>query len=137
MTGEARPAGVTIIAILSFVAGILAILAGALSTLLAGLIGAATDTAVGGIFGGFFAVIGVVILVIGIAYLVTGYGLWQLRRWAWLAALVLSAISLVITVLGMFGGGGLNASNIVTLAVAGAILYYLNTPQVKAAFGRG
>ena len=137
MTGEARPAGVTIIAILAFVAGVLAILAGELSTLFAGLIGAATDSAVGGIFGGFFAVIGVVILVIGIAYLVTGYGLWMLRAWAWMAALVLSAISLVLSMLGIIGGGGLNANNIVSLAVAGAILYYLNTPQVKAAFGRG
>ena len=136
MSGMARPTGVTVIAILSFIGGILAILAGAATTLLGGLIGAATDSTVGGVFGGLFAVIGIVILVVGIAYIVAGYGLWRLRPWAWLVALVLSIVSLVFTILGIVGGGGLGASQIVSLAVAGVIIYYLNTPEIKQAFGR-
>jgi uncharacterized membrane protein (DUF2068 family) len=129
--------GVTIAAVLSVFAGVLAILAIAGTMLLASLAGAPVDTTAGGIFGGFFAVTGVIILTLGVAYLVTGYGLWQLRKWAWMVALVLSIISLVFMILGLVGGGGLTVNNIVSLAVAGVIIYYLNTPLVKSAFGRG
>jgi hypothetical protein len=128
--------GVTIVAALSVVAGILAILAIAGTLLLASLAGAPVDTGMGS-FGGFFAVIGVIILAIGIAYLVTGYGLWQLRRWAWTVALVLSIASLIFPILGLVGGRGLTVNSIVSLAVAGVIIYYLNTPQVRVPFGRG
>ncbi|QLQ06915.1 MAG: hypothetical protein HZY76_13285 [Anaerolineae bacterium] len=39
------------------------------------------------------------------AWLVVGIGLFTLKRWAWLLAVVVAGITLVEGILGMFGGG--------------------------------
>ena len=85
MTTAARPQGVTIIAILAFIGGIFAIVAGLGLTVLGGILGgalAASGEGAGGIFGGLLAIFGIGTLGLGIAELVVGWGLWGLRPWA-------------------------------------------------------
>lgn len=61
-----RPLGVTVIAILTVIAGIA------------------------------FAAIGAILLaVVAIAYFVVAYGLWKGKRWAWTITLILSAIGII------------------------------------------
>jgi uncharacterized membrane protein (DUF2068 family) len=62
------------------------------------------------------------------------YGAWMLKPWAWMLGMVAFGISLVLSVLGIINGDF--SGQIISILIAIAVLYYLNTPAVKAAFGR-
>lgn len=140
MSTQARPTGVTIIAILAFIGGIFAIVAGLGLTVLGGILGgalAASGEAAGGIFGGLMAVFGIGTLGIGIAEIIVGWGLWGLKPWAWMVAVILFIANIALSLLTALGGGDLISLNtIVGIAIPAIILYYLMTPPVKTAFGR-
>ncbi len=107
-----RPIGVSILAILIILFGVLLALLGIL-----GLIGGAFLSAYGfGLLGSVTLVASALILVIGIIMIVAGLGLWRLRMWAW----VLSIIVLVLVLLqqALF-------YNICSLLVALVLLIYL------------
>src|SRR5215213_6792352 len=124
-TGQARPTGITILAIL------------------AGL------QAIGGLFGGFVAIgagtllfgvsgttFGIAWLALAAMYLALAWGLWTMAPWAWPLGVALAAVSIIYAlVLAIFGGQGI-ASAIIPVVVGGAILYYLNQPTIKSLFGR-
>lgn len=112
---------------LMIIVGVLGILGGLLA------IGAAS--AVGAALGTIIALVVVIPLAIAVVQLVVGVGLWKLMPWSWMAAVVITAISAIFTVIGLISGGP-PASNIITLVVDGIILWYLFRPDVKAAFGR-
>jgi hypothetical protein len=133
--------GITILAILALIGGIFGLLGGL--ALIAGgaLIGGAVGGSAGVAFGGFAFVAGVVTLGLAIAYLAFAYGGWTLKPWAWALGVIIALASIVWTVIGAVLSGDivgsiLNVSTIISLAIAVVILYYLNTPTVKAAFGR-
>jgi hypothetical protein len=72
-----RPTGVTILAALSIISGLIAILGGlALFTVGPGIIGG-------------------VVLILGILSLIYGWGLWTLKPWAWMLAIIGAALNLV------------------------------------------
>jgi hypothetical protein len=71
----------------------------------------------------------------GIASLAFAYGAWTLKPWAWTLGIAIQIISLVLAVLTIIGGGDI-AGQIISIAIAGIILYYLWQPSIKAAFGR-
>ena len=115
--GAARPTGVTILAVLAGIFGVL------------GLLGSLTLMGVGlGIFG----IIG---LVVAVLYLALAYGFWTLQSWAWVLGMGLSVLSIVLAVIQLVQGTNI-VNTILNVLISGAILYYLNTPAVKAAFGR-
>lgn len=70
----------------------------------------------------------------GIAWLLVAFGLWGLQNWARIVALVVAGISLLEAVLAMFQfpgtGIGLGMALLPLL-----ILWYLNSSEVKEAFG--
>ena len=70
----------------------------------------------------------------GIAWLLVAFGLWSLQPWARLVAMIVAGFSLFEAVLAMFQfpgtGIGLGMSLMPLL-----ILWYLNSREVKAAFG--
>ena len=140
MTTEARPQGVTIIAILAFIGGIFAIVAGLGLTVLGGVLGgaiAASGEAAGGLFGGLLAIFGIGTLGLGIAEIVVGWGLWGLKPWAWAVSIIVFIVNIVLTVLTALAGNSLlSIGTVVGIAIPAIILYYLMTPPVKAAFGR-
>jgi hypothetical protein len=92
-----RPLGVTILSILSGLAGLAEIIAGI------GLIGVA---ALGGValaaaglptwIAGFAAILGGVLLLLGLVTLAVAIGLWRMRGWAWWIAIIVNLISVLI-----------------------------------------
>ena len=136
-----RPTGVTIIAVLVIIGGIILLLAG---------IGA---VAVGSLFlsqitGLGFIIIGVIILVVGIGYLVVSYGLLKGKRWAWTITVVLLFIGIAIDVASIIIFGYFtfdtdtssfltsNSGSIASIIISVIILYYLYRPHIKSYFGK-
>jgi hypothetical protein len=76
---------------------------------------------------GWFAIIA------GVAWILTGLGLWSLQSWARIVALVVAGVSLFEAVLAFFQfpGSGIGFGMAVMPVL---ILWYLNTGEVKAAF---
>lgn len=134
-----RPTGVTIIGVLMAIAGVVMIIAGISAMAIAPLIPMAVQSQdlAGGIssamLGGFAVASGAVMLALGIASLVIAYGLFKGRSWAWTAAVVLSIIGIVMSVVSIVTG---NVGSIVSLIINGIIIYYLYRPHVKAYFGK-
>lgn len=107
-----RPLGVTIIAILTIIGGII-FLASGLVLLIIG--------------------IGIILLALGIAFLVMAYGLWKGKRWAWTITLILSAIGIILALVSIAFG---NVGSILSVFIHGIVIYYLYKPNVKAYFGK-
>ena len=133
-----RPAGVTIIAILGFIVGGLAVMEG----LLVWLRGTAffapgVSLHTGG------ASAGVVLLGLAALVIVTCIGLLKLQEWARILTIVLNAVHLVVAALGLLDAFrnihitffvGVMLRHIVMLAIGVWIIVYLIQPKVKQAF---
>ncbi len=125
-----RPTGITILAVLAAIGGVLAILGGlALLT-----VGAAISAAYA--LGGVVAFIGLFALVIGILDLIVAYGFWGLKPWAWTLGVGLQVAGIVLNVIQYVNNSANLSGTIISIVIAAAILYYLYQPTVKAAFGR-
>ena len=136
-----RPTGVTIIAILIIIGGIL--------LLLAGIGGVAVGSlSISQIIGLGFVIIGAIILAVGIGYLVVSYGLLKGKRWSWTITVVLLFIGIAINVVSIIIFGYLafdtdtssflttNSGSIAGIIISVIILYYLYRPHVKSYFGK-
>jgi hypothetical protein len=127
----ARPMGVTILAVLAAIVGVLSLL-GALA-LLGG--GALIAGAGGGMFAGAFGLFGIITLVLAVLYFAFAYGAWTLKPWAWTLGIVSQVVSIVLSILSILGGQSVT-SQLIGLVISLVILYYLDTPDVRRAFGR-
>lgn len=132
----ARPLGVTILAILAAIGGVLSLLAGLAAIGLGGLAGGVIGGAAGAAIGGFVLIGGLIVLALAVLELALAYGFWTLRPWAWQLGVILSAVNIVIALLGALGiffssswGGA-----IISIAINGVILYYLNRAEIRRAF---
>ncbi|MGQ4912637.1 MAG: hypothetical protein ACP6KW_10750 [Candidatus Thorarchaeota archaeon] len=110
-----RPLGVTILAILEILGGILGILGGFAVVSLEMIYPT----------GGLFLAIGALTLILGFVALIIGWGLWSLKSWAWMAALIINLINLIL--------------NIFSFALLGAvinliIIIYLQQADIKSRF---
>jgi len=109
-----RPLGVTIIAILAILGGIGSLVGGIALVAIIPFLGAA-------------------LIIIGLAYFVVAYGLWQGLKWAWI-------ITLIVTVIAFISGLGSiivgNVGAVIPIIINAIIIYYLFKPNVKAYFGR-
>jgi hypothetical protein len=159
-TPKSRPAGVTIIAILNIIGGII-MLFGAIALITIGSILPAFSPAIfnqsrlqgnittgqpppippGGVtsispflIGGIGIAIGGVLLAMAIASFVVAYGLLKGLGWAWTVTIILSIISIVFNAISIATG---NISAVISIIISGIILYYLYRPHVKAFFGKG
>lgn len=118
-----RPLGVTIIAILLIVGGIVGILEALDYLGVLDLFGLDDNSGVG-----------IGILIVAAANLLVGFGFWGLQSWAWTVAVVVTILRLIGAVVGFFVGGV--AGGIFGLVIVVIILWYLFRPEVKAAFGK-
>jgi hypothetical protein len=130
-----RPLGVTILAVLNIVGGVIGVLTSVFLLGLFGLGGSAVDPDTGAAV----AVGSIITLVIALAQIVIGIGLWQLWKPAWFAAAVIALVNFVNGFWQMVGGfqgsdGGDLAGGVVAVIISFAILYYLYRPEVKAVF---
>jgi tryptophan-rich sensory protein len=142
-----RPAGITILAALQIIFGILFLLGAIGMFLIASLADAADlEEAIGEdapdwISDNFvmaFGLLGVLFLIIGIVGLVLGYGYLKGIGWAW-------TVGIIFAVLGIIGDifesmvdrtADVLASSIIGIIIALLIIYYLTRPHVKAFFGK-
>jgi hypothetical protein len=160
-TPKSRPLGVTIIAILNIIGGIIMLVFGiGLITL-----GALLPTLPPSVFnqsqiegnftagqvppipagvppmglqsllGGVGIAFGAVLVALAIVSFIVAYGLLKGKGWAWTVTLILSIISIVwnaITIATAANFGG-----IISIIISAIIIYYLYRPHVKAFFGKG
>jgi hypothetical protein len=137
-----RPTGVTILAVLYFlgaaflgICGLLFIVGGSMLSGLAqsGGPGRALFAAGGAVLGGFFLVLALLELALGIGFI-------KLQNWARVVAIVLTGIAVLFGALGMFSMLAhvmvfALTTRLITLAIQIWILVYLFKPHVKDAFG--
>ena len=120
LTGRSRPLGITIIAIILGIQGILSIIAGIFS-LTASVVHPA------------FAVVGIITLILGILYLFLAWGLWTLQPWAFWGVVVLEFIALMNGIFALsqryIGTGLLNI--VISLVI---LIYLFADHNVRAAF---
>ena len=150
---RARPIGVTIIAILAIIDGIVLLTGGILAVTIvplisSGLNGALSNitvtnqqgqqvnvhsTSMNGIVATVAIVAGSIAIVLGIVWFVLAWGLLTGKGWAWIITLILAIISVIFSIVGIASGG---APSIISLIINGVILYYMYRPNVKSYFGR-
>src|SRR6058998_198155 len=128
-----RPVGITILAVLEILIGIVGLLASLVIIGFSALF--ATLPTVGSLLGAIGLVIGGVVLFFSIIWLATGVGFLHGRGWSWTLGVIFSILSL----LGAIGALtiGLITGGVGGLIFWGLMLYYLTRTHVKAFFGKG
>jgi hypothetical protein len=128
-----RPMGVTILAVLAIVGGIVNIVLalpylGVTALALPGVV-----ASIGSLGTGVLMSLGVGMLLIGAIQLMFGIGAMQLRSWAWVMGVIgygLSVLSAIVSVATV----GFTSSVMLSGVIAVAILAYLFTHDVRTAF---
>jgi hypothetical protein len=158
-TPKSRPIGVTIIAILNIIGGVLMLVFGiglitlgaVLPTLppsvfnqsqiegnfTAGQVpipAGAPPMGLQSLLGGVGIAFGAVLVALAIVSFIVAYGLLKGRGWAWTVTLILSIISIVWNAITIATG---NIGGIISIIISAVIIYYLYRPHVKAYFGKG
>ena len=127
-----RPFGITLLAVLEILIGIVGLLASlaiiGVSTLFS------TLSRVGRLLGTFGSIIGLVVLFFSLIWLTTGAGFLHGRGWSW-------TLGMIFSVLSLFGAIGALIIGLITGGVGGLIfwglmMYYLTRNHVKAFFGK-
>jgi hypothetical protein len=160
-TPKSRPLGVTIIAILNIIGGVIMLIFGIGLVILGAVLptlppsvfnqsqiqgnltagqapippSGAPPMALQSLFGGVGIAFGAVLVALAIVSFIVAYGLLKGRGWAWTVTLILSIISIVwnaITIATAANFGG-----IISIIISAVIIYYLYRPHVKAYFGKG
>jgi len=138
VSGKNRPTGVTVMGVLQILAGFGSLGLGFMLAATYAFLGSLMASGAEGVafsagFGGFLvvagALIGGILIVIGIANLVIAYGLFKGKSWAWMLCLIFAVISAVSGILTFPVG-------IVTILFNALIIYYLTRRNVKVYFGK-
>lgn len=133
---KTRPTGVTILAVLDYVAAGFLVLAGLMMFAGGAFMGAALSEAMGmgaGMFAALGVILGIFLLLLAALYGAAGWGMWTGKSWAWILSLVLTGLSALSSLSSLVQG---EWSSIIGLAIAGFLIWYLLQPGVKAWFGR-
>jgi len=128
-----RPVGITILAVLEILIGIVGLLASLVIIGFSALF--STLPTVGSLLGAVGLIIGGIVLFFSIIWLATGVGFLHGRGWSWTLGMIFSILSL----LGAIGALtiGLITGGVGGLVFWGLMLYYLTRTHVKAFFGKG
>lgn len=120
-----RPAGVSVLATLAWLAAALAFAAGASAWAL-GVSLADED-------GNVLAGLGGLVVLLAAAYALVGWGLWTRRRWAWYGTLAVEGIAVFLALAALLAGD--LVAPLVSLLVAGVVVVVLLRREVQAWFG--
>ena len=121
----ARPTGITILAILAAIGGVLGLLGG-FGVLFLGSVAAS----------GAVMILGLCALAYAALLVAFAYGAWTLKPWAWPLGVAVAIFGIVVAILQIVLGGSSIFSQALSIVVDGVILYYLNQPGIKSLFGR-
>lgn len=133
LTTHERPVGVTALAALEAILGLLVLLGG-LTIVIEGFILSDMFPRVRWfptrMIGG-----GIALLVFAVIDFVLAVGLWVGKRWAWVAGLVCAVLGIMLGVFSLFVRPGIG--EVIALVLDLVIIYYLMQPKVQAYFPKG
>jgi hypothetical protein len=162
-TPKSRPLGVTIIAILNIIGGIIMLIFGIGLITLGAVLPTLPPSAFNqsqlqgnltidgqappipsgtppmglqSFLGGLGIAFGAVLVAIAIVSFIVAYGLLKGKGWAWTVTLILSIISIVFNAISIATTANL-IGGIISIIISAIIIYYLYRPHVKAYFGKG
>jgi hypothetical protein len=128
-----RPTGITIIAILMIIGGLILLFTGIAPLFLGPLISLDSDGSSNAL--GFLITIGGLVLVaLGIASLIVSLGLLKGKGWARTITLIISIIAIIFGIISLVSSQDL--IHIIEIIVYGIIIYYMFTDKVKLFFGK-
>ena len=125
-----RPLGVKIIVILLGLQGVFEVILGilALTNILPGGDRLTGGNPVGGVLGGTF-------LLIGLAKLLLIWGLWTLKRWAWVATLLFAGFSLITSCFAVSQSHFVLLALVFDMIIPGVIwAYFILSQDLRMAF---
>ena len=139
-----KPVPVVILSILAMLNGSVAFVLGVMTLLGSKMLFTASGygpnrVAISQIFGPFADQTGWIVLVLGVLFILGGYGLFNLQEWArltvfWVFA-TLAALTLVAVGWGVFHGqSGVVVGGLLKIAVETALCWYLSIMSVRNAF---
>jgi uncharacterized membrane protein (DUF2068 family) len=147
---KARPLGVTIVAILTVINGIILLASGVFAVIFAPqIITSALNQAnvtmtdqqgqelannIAGVASTAAVIGGGIVIAFGIAWLLIAWGLFTAKGWAWIVTVILAIVSAIFSAIGIGGGGFI--PHVIILIIDIVILYYMYRPNVKSYFGR-
>lgn len=126
-----RPIGITLIAIVLAISGIL--------NVLVGLVGMDIMKVDLGTLGSGAQAAGAGALLSGVLTLLVAYGMFTTAGWAWLLTVVVMIVRIVADAWAIVThgvGSTLGGAAVVDLVISAVVLWYFNRPGVKSAFGR-
>jgi hypothetical protein len=130
---QSRPTGITIIAILMIIGGLILLFTGITPLFFGPLISIDSDGSTSEL--GFLITIGGLVLVgLGIASLIVSWGLLKGKRWARTITLIISIIAIIFAIISLISSEDL--IHIMEIIVYGIIIYYMFTDKVKLFFGK-
>ncbi len=131
--------GIIVVAWVAIISGIVGALAGALGVLAGTLLDVQAPISqtlnMESVSGIALVIIGLAFAIAGVAQIIFGIGLWQLRGWAWTLGVALQTMTLLGALGGLFTGA-FTIQSAISILVSGAILAYLLTPRVRKLFAR-
>ena len=122
---SARPTGITILSVLAGLSGISWLLVGFAAMGLGALVA-----------GGLGAIFGLALLAFAGLNLALAWGFWTMKPWGWPLGVAVAGAGIVVAILWFIIASTGIVSTIISIAIDGGILYYLNQPTIKALFGR-
>lgn len=127
-----RPMGVTIVAVLTMLLGVAGVIR-------AGMLAGVADAAealfpvFGVTAGAGLSTIGIVALIVAVVTILVGIGLWMLQQWAWMVAIVVIVLELLLAGWHLLTEG-MGSVHWLGVILAAVVLFYLLRDEVKSAF---
>jgi hypothetical protein len=130
---QSRRTGITIIAILMIISGLILLFTGITPLFFGPLISIDSDGSTNAL--GFIITIGGLTLVgLGIASFIVSWGLLKGKGWARTITLIISIIAIIFAIISLISSEDL--IHIMEIIVYGIIIYYMFTDKVKLFFGK-
>ena len=130
-----RPTGITIIAILMIIGGLVLLFTGITPLFIGPLISIDSSSNYQTSALGFLIIIGgLTLVVLGLASLIVSWGLLKGKRWARTITLIISIIAIIIAIISLTSSRDL--THIISVIIYGIIIYYMFTKKVKLFLGK-
>ena len=133
MPQTTRPFGVTLLAVLQIILGILELL-GALAVAFVSIVLPEMFPRMR-LFAPRSTGSGLVLVVFAFVEFILAYGLWKGKGWAWIGSLIFAVIVLVFSALTLFMRP--RVGGVIAVVLNLVIMYYLMQPRVQSYFGKG
>jgi hypothetical protein len=129
-----RPTGITIIAILMIIGGIILLFTGITPLFLGPLISIDISDYQFSQLGLLITIGGLVLVALGIASFIVSWGLLKGKGWARTITLIISIIAIIFAIISLISSEDL--IHIIPVIIYGVIIYYMFTKKVKLFFGK-